>query len=139
LSLVYGPRVNGKQGFLAWMKARLTTEQLCDLFVDEWRTPVSTYDIQACTQVLIRRWQTQSAVPPLIHLAGAQRLSRFEFGKLLVEVGGYNPELLTGISQEVFNAAPKRPRDASLNCALLASLLGRPPLAPAEGLAQIER
>lgn len=134
LSLVYGPEVNNSQGFLAWMRKRFESGQECDLFVDEFRSPLCTQDITATCHALIARYQNNETIPPLLHLSGSERVSRYQFGQKLCAVAGYNPELLSAISQGEYRDGPMRPKDVSLNSALAAQLLGRPTLSVTEGL-----
>src|SRR5205823_1898209 len=56
------------------------------LFEDEWRTPTEVHDLsdallQACDVV----------GPRVLHLAGPERLSRVEIGRLLARRFGYDP------------------------------------------------
>jgi dTDP-4-dehydrorhamnose reductase len=91
------------------------------LFADEYRTPVS--GATAATGVL--KILTQG-FQGIIHLGGAERLSRYEFGQILVEVLQLpHAQLHPGAQADVPMPAP-RPADVSLDSQLAFSLGYRP-------------
>ncbi|MBD1935214.1 MULTISPECIES: SDR family oxidoreductase [Cyanophyceae] len=79
------------------------------LFIDEFRTPVS--GVTAAQGLLL----ALDKVRGIIHLGGKERISRYDFGRLLVEVFKL-PEvgLKSGKQKDVKMAAP-RPPDVSLD------------------------
>ncbi|MBD1927935.1 NAD(P)-dependent oxidoreductase [Trichocoleus sp. FACHB-90] len=79
------------------------------LFIDEFRTPVS--GVTAAQGLLL----ALEKVRGIIHLGGKERISRYDFGRLLVEVFKL-PEvgLKSGKQEDVKMAAP-RPPDVSLD------------------------
>lgn len=130
LCLVYGPRRNGRQGFLGWLLERLSRGEQAPLYCDEWRTPVCTADISACIAALLGRFQAGNAsLPPLIHLAGSERLNRVQFGRHVCARFGFPSSLIAETKR-----GGNRSSDASCNAQLLARLLGRAPLDVRRGL-----
>ena len=94
------------QGFIKTLK----TEQELNLFVDEFRTPVSA---TTAAQGLLLALEKQ--VNRVLHLGGKQRISRYEFGLLLAKVLKLNQNLIVpGKQQDVIMAAPRCP-DTSLD------------------------
>jgi dTDP-4-dehydrorhamnose reductase len=91
-----------------WLKA-LAMGQVLQLFVDEYRTPVSAITAAQGLLLAIER------SPNIIHLGGKERISRYEFGKLLVEAFGFNPSLLQPIYQRDLQMLAPRAADVSLN------------------------
>lgn len=138
LSLVYGPKINGSQGFLSWMRSRLETNQECDLFIDEFRTPVCTLDITAAINEISKLVENKREIPQILNLAGSQRVSRRDFGELLCTHANYPKHLLTTCSQKSLKEGPPRPEDTALNCKELTKLLGRQPLNILQGLKHCE-
>ena len=97
------------------------------LFIDEFRTPVS--GVTAAQGLLL----ALDKVRGIIHLGGKERISRYDFGRLLVEVFKL-PEvgLKSGKQKDVKMAAP-RPPDVSLDSSK-AFELGYSPLSVREEL-----
>ena len=78
------------------------------LFVDEFRTPLSGKNAVEGLMIALER------LPDLVHFGGLERISRYEFGKLVMEVFNFpNANLNPCRQQEIQMAAP-RPRDVSL-------------------------
>ena len=104
-----------EQARIAW-----TNGQSLRLFTDEYRSPI---DASVTARAI---WELALAnVTGIFHVAGAERLSRFELGKLLA---GRWPELNPRIepaSLAEYRGAP-RPPDCSMNCAKAQALLSFP-------------
>ena len=68
---------------------RLARGVPCDLFVDEWRSPVHVDDVARAV------WELAALeVAGTWHLGGPRRLSRFELGRLLCGMHGFDSSLL---------------------------------------------
>lgn len=91
-----------------WLQALKMGKNL-QLFVDEYRTPVSA--VTASTGLLL----AIETSPGIIHLGGKERISRYEFGKLLAEVFGLDLSLLQPIYQRDLQMIAPRAADVSLN------------------------
>jgi len=63
----------------------------------------------------------------IIHLAGPEKLSKYEFGKKLLKVMNVDDELLIPVSKDHFSFAHKFPNDSSLNTKKASSLLSNKP------------
>jgi dTDP-4-dehydrorhamnose reductase len=79
------------------------------LFTDEFRTPVS--GTTAAKGLLL----ALEKVNGRIHLGGKERVSRYEFGRLLVEVLELPSEGLKSCQQADVKMAAPRPQDVSLD------------------------
>ncbi len=89
------------------------------LFSDEFRCPIYVDDLAAALLELSRL-----DYQGVIHIAGAERVSRYEFGTLLAQAHGHDPtRLLSGLSAE---SLQPRPRDCTLDIRLAQSLLQTP-------------
>ncbi|HWX20436.1 MAG TPA: SDR family oxidoreductase [Candidatus Binatia bacterium] len=119
-SLNGGTSPAGDRGFneqlrRAWQAGRTVT-----LFTDEFRSPTpATVTAQAVWELLSRD------KPGLYHVAGAERMSRWQIGQCLASRWPeLNPKLVPE-SLKSYQGAP-RPADSSLNCAKAQSLLSFP-------------
>jgi dTDP-4-dehydrorhamnose reductase len=89
------------------------------LFTDEYRCPIFVDDLATALLELAQR-----DYRGLINIAGAERLSRYEFGVLLARHWGRDPQRLrAGLSGE---SALRRPRNCVLALDLARSLLSTP-------------
>jgi dTDP-4-dehydrorhamnose reductase len=91
-----------------WLTA-LSAGQSLQLFVDEFRTPVSA--TTAAKGLLL----ALTATPGIMHLGGSERISRYEFGLLMADVFGFDRSLLSPISQKDLEMAAPRAADVSLD------------------------
>jgi dTDP-4-dehydrorhamnose reductase len=103
-----------------WIKALQSGESL-KLFVDEFRTPVSA---QAAAKGLL---MSLKLAPGTIHLGGKERISRYEFGRLLAEVFSFDLSLLSPIYQKDLQMAAPRAADVSLDIQKAIKLGYNPP------------
>jgi dTDP-4-dehydrorhamnose reductase len=120
LSLNGGTSPTGDRGFNEQMRLAWRAGKSLRLFRDEFRAPMSAevtaraiWELAACGQ------------RGLYHLAGSERLSRWQIGQLLAARW---PQLKPGIepaSLKEYTGAP-RPPDTSLNCAKAQALLSFP-------------
>jgi dTDP-4-dehydrorhamnose reductase len=91
-----------------WLKA-LADRQNLQLFVDEFRTPVSA--TTAARGLLLALAKS----PGILNLGGNERISRYEFGKLLAEVFELDSSLISPSSQKDLVMAAPRAADVSLD------------------------
>lgn len=110
-----GDRGFNEQLHLAWRQGRVFR-----LFTDEFRCPIPA----AVTARVV--WELVAKnVTGTFHLGGAEKLSRYEMGKLLAaRWPELNPQIVA-VSREEFDGAP-RTADVSLNCAKVQKRLSFP-------------
>jgi dTDP-4-dehydrorhamnose reductase len=119
-SLNGGISPRGDRGFneelrRAWQAGRPVT-----LFTDEFRSPIPAIVTARAVWELVRAEQ-----PGLYHLAGAERLSRWQIGQLVAaRWPQLAPRLVAGSLRD-YLGAPRAP-DTSLDCAKLQQLLSFP-------------
>jgi dTDP-4-dehydrorhamnose reductase len=129
-SLNGGTSPTGDRGFNEQMRRAWATGQTLRLFTDEFRSPIAA----ALTARAI--WELVACHPPgLYHVAGRERLSRWDIGCLLAERW---PELSPRLEPASLRdyAGPPRPPDTTLNCAKAQRLLSFPLLGLREWLAE---
>ena len=102
-----------------WIRA-LRAGTAIDLFTDEIRNPISGFD--AAQGILLALDQA----PSILHLGGAERLSRYEIGQTLADVLQISAAKLNPRLQADVKMAAPRPPDVSLDNSLAVSLGFRP-------------
>jgi dTDP-4-dehydrorhamnose reductase len=119
-SLNGGPSSTGDRGFDEQMRNAWRAGQILRLFTDEYRCPI---DASVTARAI---WELALAkATGLFHVAGAERLSRFEIGKqLAARWPKLNPQFEPASLAE-YQGAP-RPPDCSLCCAKAQALLSFP-------------
>lgn len=119
-SLNGGTSTAGNRGFNEEMRVAWQQGRTVNLFIDEFRTPIPAIATARAIWELLERNR-----PGLYHLAGAEKLSRCEIGKLLAaRWPQLNPKIKSGSLKE-YQGAPRAP-NTSLNCAKIQELLGFP-------------
>jgi dTDP-4-dehydrorhamnose reductase len=109
MPLMFGNAPSTATSFIQpWLKS-LGTGQSLQLFVDEFRTPVSA--TTAAKGLLL----ALTTPPGIMHLGGGERISRYEFGLLMADVFGFDRSLLSPISQKDLAMAAPRAADVSLD------------------------
>jgi dTDP-4-dehydrorhamnose reductase len=119
-SLNFGKSLTGDRAFNEQMRQALERGEILNLFTDEFRCPIPAAETARVA------WELAGQNKPgLYHVAGTERLSRWEIGKLLTKHWGYpNPKMEPG-SLKDFRGLPRSP-DTSLNCAKVQTLLSSP-------------
>ncbi|MBD2497040.1 NAD(P)-dependent oxidoreductase [Nostoc sp. FACHB-280] len=127
MPLLFGIATPTAQSFIQPFIKTLKEEKELNLFIDEFRTPASGSTAAKGLLLALQK------VNGIIHLGGKERISRYDFGQLLVEVFKLPS---TGIKicrqQDVKMSAP-RPTDVSLDSSKAFSL-GYQPLSIKEEL-----
>lgn len=129
MPLMFGVANPPATSFMLPFIQTLQTGKELSLFIDEFRTPVSGKT--AAKGLLLALEKVQG----IINLGGKERLSRYEFGKLLVKVFRLPSDKLKACRQEDVKMAAARPADVSLNSTQAFSL-GYQPLSLREELEQ---
>jgi dTDP-4-dehydrorhamnose reductase len=119
-SLNGGASPTGDRGFNEEMRRALAQGKELSLFTDEFRCPIAAVVTARAAWELALRGATG-----LLHLAGSERLSRWEIGRLLGERWPALPGRMTPGSLKDFKG-PRRAPDTSLDCARAQALLTFP-------------
>ena len=113
-SLIYG--LDGDDAQSRFVLDGIRSGQPVPLFADEYRCPIAVYDLAAALLELL-----SIAIRGPLHVAGAERMNRYDFGVLLARYHGHDTGGLVATTPAALGML--RPKDCSLNCALAASLL----------------
>src|SRR6185503_14202642 len=120
ISLNGGTSPTGDRGFNEEMRRSWQAGRTLKLFVDEFRCPMPAVVTAPAVWELVAQ-----NTPGLYHLAGSERLSRWEIGQLIAERSPQLNPRLEPASRKDYVGAP-RPPDTSLNCAKIRKLLSFP-------------
>lgn len=110
LPLMYGFPVARRPGTFAGQVAALRSGESLRLFTDEYRTPLWLADAAVALIALARSQETG-----VIHVAGPERLSRFEMGERFAECLGIGEPRIVAASRLDIDSAEPRPEDLSLD------------------------
>lgn len=127
MPLMFGAVLPTASSFLQPFIQTLRSGQELKLFVDEIRTPVS--GTTAAKGLLLALQNVQG----YIHLGGKERISRYEFGRLMVDIFDLPAGGLKASRQQDVKMAAPRPSDVSLDSSK-AFALGYSPLSLSEEL-----
>lgn len=119
LSMMYGAVQPHHSNFTAHMIRQLRAGKEIELFTDEYRSVASASTVASALLLLCH-----SPHSGICHVAGPDRLSRYEFGCIVADKLGLDKSLIhPGLSASLHTAV-KRPLDVSMNCGLLKSHIG---------------
>jgi dTDP-4-dehydrorhamnose reductase len=120
LALTYGQSPAGDRAFNEEMVRAWQRGETLRLFTDEFRCPIPAPVVARALWELTRQDQ-----PGLYHLAGAERLSRFQIGQLLAARPGRYQDLIQPALRKDYQGPP-RPADLTMICAKIQKLLSFP-------------
>ena len=118
LCLLYGPSRSGRPSFFDGAVADLRAGVPRAFFEDEYRTPL---DYATAAAILVRLLESDAR--GLIHVAGVDRMSRFDLMRRCAEALGLDAELVRANRQADVPGPEPRPADVSLDTSRLANLL----------------
>jgi dTDP-4-dehydrorhamnose reductase len=127
MPLMFGKETPTAKSFIQGFIQTLKEGKELSLFRDEFRTPVSANT--AAKGILL----ALEKVNGIIHLGGKEKISRYDFGKILVEVMQLSDDKLKSCLQADVKMAAPRPKDVSLDSSKAFSL-GYQPLSVREEL-----
>lgn len=119
-SLNGGISLAGDRGFNEQLRKAFQAHETLRLFVDEYRCPIAaTVTARAVWELLIQNR------PGLYHLAGSEKLSRWQIGQLLAARWPQLHPKIEAASLKEYAGAPRSP-DTSLDCSRAQALLSFP-------------
>lgn len=121
MPLMFGAVPSTAKSFLQPFLQKLRNKEELKLFVDEIRTPVS--GTTAAKGLLLALQNVQGT----IHLGGKERISRYDFGRLMVEIFDLPGDGLKPTHQQDVKMSAPRPPDVSLDSSKAFSIGYTPP------------
>lgn len=101
-SLIYGYDHPRRKNFFWFVKSNLLSARKVELFTDVFSRPTHVLDV---SNVIIRI--IDDGMRGLYHFSGDECISRFELGKLICDVAGHDPDLLTPVEKPESVTIPK--------------------------------
>ena len=124
-SLIIGADRFGLAGNLAWMDGVVNQGGTLSLFEDEFRNPVAASELARGLSLLAKK-----SGPGLYHLAGPEKMSRLDLGRIICKAMGWPLESLKPARLADLDLDPPRPADVSLNQDKAEAILGRQGIRP---------
>jgi dTDP-4-dehydrorhamnose reductase len=121
MPLMFGAATPTATSFIQGFIETLQAGKQLNLFIDEFRTPVSG---KTAAQGILLALKTSQRI---IHLGGKERISRYEFGRLMLEVLELPNTGLTSCRQQDVKMSAPRPADVSLDSTKAFALGYTPP------------
>jgi dTDP-4-dehydrorhamnose reductase len=119
MALMYG-NGNGVNGcFTDWLRKGIEKKQSVPLYTDQYRTPLFVFDgIRALLELIEKPVKNK-----ILHLAGRERLNRYDFGQKFIKIFGYSDQWLRPTKIQDVTSSGQRGSDCSLNTKAIQSLL----------------
>ncbi len=121
LPLMYGTTNHSAQSFVQPIIQAMHNHQPLSLFIDEFRTPVSTTTIAQGIAIAL------NYKGEIFHLGGHERISRYELGVLIQNIIGQKDAWLIPCQQKDIASMAPRPQNVSFNSAKAYQYGYRPP------------
>ena len=133
-SVIYGSRpASGKVNFALWIIERLRRGETVNVLRDQWNSPtLNTNLAEMILEVAERR------LTGVYHLAGATRVSRYEFASIVAEAFDLDKELIRPIAMDELEWRAPRPRDSSLDISKAMKTLRKKPNRIEEALRRLK-
>ncbi len=118
VSLLYGHSRCGRPSFFETTIAKVRRGEVQTLFEDEFRTPL---DLTTAAEFLTALLSSETT--GVVHVAGTERISRFELIRRSAQALGLDPQLVRSNRRAEVTLVEPRPADVSLDTSRLRSLL----------------
>jgi len=133
-SVIYGSiPAAGKINFALWLIEKLRKKEETKTVTDQWNSPTLNTNLAEMVLEIVERRTTGT-----FHLAGATRLSRYEFAQNIAETFSLDKNLLCPTSSKEMQWLAKRPKDSSLNVDKAKQTLKNKPLQISEALSKLK-
>jgi dTDP-4-dehydrorhamnose reductase len=106
---LYGDAEGGKRTFVDWAIDKLSQYQLIHVVTDEIGTPTLTDDV---AYGIVRA--IESSFAGIMNVAGDERMSRYDFAKLVASVYGWNKDLVRTTTTDQLDRPAARPLNSGL-------------------------
>ena len=133
LALLYGWSLTKSTSFTEDLTNELSDGKTINAFTDEYRNPLHVLNLCEIIEEII---QNQS-IHGLFHVAGPQRVNRYEQALKVADIFGLDPTNIHPITTDEIALTYPRPKDCSFNTEKLRSIINTRIWSLEEGLAQM--
>jgi len=134
-SVIYGAEpASGKENFALWILENLKKGKPVNVVEDQWNSPTLNTNLAGMILEVAEKKLTG-----VYHLAGAARVSRYEFAKLIAQTFDLDQELIKPISLKELSWIARRPVDSSLNVSKAMKALRDKPLEIKSALEELKK
>ena len=109
MPLMFGNAPDCAKSFIQPILKKLRNKERINLFVDEFRTPVSAFDAAQGILMALQK------LPGIIHLGGKEKISRYEFGLKLADSTKLDRSLIVPFYQNDIPLPAPRPKNVCLD------------------------
>ena len=136
---IYGWNASPKRSLAEWFLARMESGDGAVGFTDAWFTPINTaHLVEQIFDILASPvWPVAAAADGVLHLAGGECITKYEFGKRLARAFGHDPAAIRPGRLDDHGFAAARARWACLDSSRAASFLGHGAPSVDTGLARL--
>lgn len=131
-SYFYGYSPAGTRSLLEWVLVRARSGNEVPGFTDSYFSPISVDDFADALDAALKSNSTG-----LLHLGSSDRISKYEFAKIVMESYDCDMSLLKPITVNDIGLKADRPRDTSLDVGLLENIWGNSVPTVADGIGRI--
>ncbi len=117
---IYGWNAQNKDSLAEWVLRRLEEGRDVPGFTDVFFTPILVNDLVPLLFAML-----QQELTGLYHVAGSERISKFEFARRVAATLGFDPARVTPCRVKDMTLRAARPLDVSLNTGKIGIALGR--------------
>ncbi|MDG7026722.1 MAG: dTDP-4-dehydrorhamnose reductase [Nitrososphaerota archaeon] len=133
-SVIYGAHpAAGKVNFALWLIENLRRGEHVRVLRDQHVSPTLNLSFARMILEALERRLTG-----IFHMAGASRVSRYDFAVALADAFGLDPSLIEPVTMDEMKWVAKRPTDSSLDVSKAASLLSEKPLLLPDALLKLK-
>ena len=133
-SVIYGSiPAAGKVNFALWLIEKLRKKEETKTVTDQWNSPTLNTNLAEMILEIVEKRVTGT-----FHLAGATRLSRYEFAQNIAETFNLDKNCLLPTSSKEMQWLAKRPKDSSLNVDKAKQTLKNKPPQISEALSRLK-
>jgi dTDP-4-dehydrorhamnose reductase len=134
-SVIYGARpAAGKANFALWVVEKLRNGERVKVLKDQYVSPTLN---QSMADMILEA--VERKVTGTFHMAGASRVSRYEFALALADVLGLDGSLIEPALMEEMHWPATRPMDSSLDVSKVSSSLKSKPLLLSDALSKLRQ
>jgi dTDP-4-dehydrorhamnose reductase len=132
-SVIYGSvPATGKTNFALWIIEKLRRGEQVNVLMDQYNSPTHNTNLaEMLSEVIEKR------IVGTYHLAGATRISRYDFSKLIAETFNLESSLILPTTSDKISWTAQRPKDSSLNVEKASRSLNNKPLTIHESLKRL--